>query len=280
MKFNGNTPQPGPGTIGSPAHPRPIDIPGVGPLNQIGMYGSSNYEALQVKFQKRFSGGLQLAAYYVYAKQMDLAGSSFGLTRTPQNPYNWGADWASGNYDIRISFKASYVYQLPFGRGKRWLADSNGVIDAILGGWNVSGISTYSTGVPVNVTIAFDNANIGTNSQRPDYIPGFPARVISPTDKTHGWLNPASYMVAPQYTFGDLGRNSARAPGVENWDLAVYKNFDIHEGLYCQFRVEAFNLFNHTNFGAPNGTFGTSSFGIISNAADPRLGQVGLKFVF
>jgi outer membrane receptor protein involved in Fe transport len=281
MNYIGNTPAPGPGTIGSPQHPLPINgIPGVGLLFQMGNYATSDYEALQVKFQKRFSDGLQLSAYYVYGKQMDLAGSSFGLTRTPQNPNNWGADWADGNYDVRHSFKAAYIYQLPFGRGKRWLGNSNGVVDAILGGWNVSGITTYRTGVPVNILIPFDNANIGTRSQRPDYIPGFPARVISSTDKTHGWLNPASYMVAPPYTFGNLGRNSARAPGLENWDFSAYKNFNIREERYFQFRGDFFNLFNHTNFGAPGSVFGNSNFGVISNAADPRFVQLGLKFVF
>ena len=287
--FVGNAPEPGPGTIGSPQHPRPINnIPGVGQLLQQGNYGSSNYEALQMKFQKRFSNGLQLLAFYVYAKQMDLEGSAFNDTGSgttfaqssaPQDPNNWRADWGYGTYDIRHSFKAAYVYQLPFGSGKRWLGNSKGITDAILGGWNVSGISTYRTGVPVNIVLPFDNANTGT-TQRPNYVPGFPSRVISSTDRTHGWLNPASYAVPPQYTFGNLPRNFARAPGLENWDFSAYKDFAIHEGQYFQFRAEAFNLFNHTNFGAPGAVLGTPNFGVISSAADPRFVQLGLKFVF
>lgn len=278
----GNAPAPGPGTIGSPQHPRPVnDIPGVGELVVLGMNDSSDYEALQVRFQRRFSNGLQFLAYYVYAKQMDLAGADFRDCITPQNPANWRADWADGTYDVRHTFKASYIYQLPFGSGKRWLGNSKGITDAILGGWNVSGITTYRTGIPVNVGIPFDNANTGMPTQRPNYIPGFPARVISSTDRTHGWLNPASYQVAPQYSYGNLGRNTARTPGYGNWDFSAYKNFNIHEGRqYVQFRAESFNLFNHTNFDAPGSTFGTPTFGIISSAEDPRFVQFALKFVF
>ena len=275
-----NTVDPGPGTVGSAQHPRPYND--LGPMNTCSNTSNMAYEALQVKFQKRFSNGLQFLAFYVYGKEEDLAGASFGnSTFGAQNPNNARADWADGNYDIRHTFKASYIYQLPFGQGKRWLGRSNAITDGILGGWNVSGITTYHTGIPVNVSIPFDNANDGGTPQRPDYIPGFPARVISSSDRTQGWLNPASYVVAPQYTFGNLGRNTARGPGLGNWDFSAYKDFKIHEGRqYFQFRGESFNLFNNVNFGNPGGTFGTSSFGVISSAAAAREIQLGLKFVF
>jgi len=282
MFWGANAALPGPGTVGSPEHPRPINtIVGVGQLLENGNNATSNYEALQAKFQKRFSNGLQFLAFYTYSKEEDLAGGSFGMADTPQNPWNWHADWADGNFDIRHTFVASYVYQLPVGRGKQFLSHTNAFSDAVLGGWNISGISTYRTGTPVNIGISFDNANDGGTSERPDYISGFPARAISPTDRTQGWLNPASYVVSPQYTFGNLGRNTARAPGSENWDFSLYKDFKIHEGReYFQLRGESFNLFNHTNFGSPNGTFGTSSFGIINSAAAPRYIQLGMKFMF
>jgi hypothetical protein len=277
--YAGNPALPGPGTIGTPAHPRAF--PQVGPLSGLGDQGSSDYHALQAKFEKRFANGLQFLASYAWGHYMDLGGASFALSTAPQNPYNWRADWANGTYDFRHIFTASYIYQLPFGNGKRWLTNANPVAKQVLGGWTGSGITHYTTGPPVNIGIPFDNANSGSG-QRPDFIPGFPARVISTSDRTKGWLNPASYVVASQYTYGNLGRNTARGPGFGNWDFGLYKDFNIHEGRqYFQFRAEGFNVFNIVDFSAPSSTISTPSFGDISSTVQPaREIQLALKFVF
>jgi hypothetical protein len=280
MFYSANTPLPGPGTIGTPGHNYPIPIVGI--LNGLGNYASANYHGLQAKVEKRFSNGFQLMGSYAWGHNLNVGGSSFAASTAPQNPYDWRADWADGDYDYRHIFTISYIYQLPVGSGRRYLSNANPVVKQVLGGWTLSGITRYTTGPPVNITIPTDNANAGTGGQRPDYIKGFPARVISSSDRTQGWLNPASYVYAPPYEFGNLGRATGRAPGMGNWDFGLFKDFDIHEGRqYFQFRAEGFNVFNNVDFGAPASSFTSPGFGTITSVTEPsREIQLALKFVF
>src|SRR5262249_26993545 len=117
---------------------------------------------LQVKLDKRFSSGLQFLVSYAWAHQIDVGGNGNSDGATPQNEFDLKADRANGAFDYPHIFTASYVYQLPFGKGKRYLSSSSGVMTQIIGGWHLRGITQYSTSTPLNVKIAFDNANTGT----------------------------------------------------------------------------------------------------------------------
>ena len=288
-----NDPPPGPGVPGSPQHPRPF--PQVGSLGQTGNLASSSYNALQVKTEKRFSQGLQFLLSYTWGHYIDIGGAGYAHTAQPQDERNIKADRAAGDLDRRHIFSASYFYELPFGRGKRFLATENGLANQIVGGWEVTGITSYHTASPVTVIIPFDNANTGSFApQRPDRVAGQSARVVSvmSQDKTQGWLNPAAFKVSAPFTFGNLGRNTERGPGFGNWDLGLFKNFPLsHEGKQTlQFRAEFFNAWNNVNldnpggepfFGIPFQVLGSPSFGRIFSTANPsREIQFALKFLF
>jgi hypothetical protein len=149
-------------------------------------------------------------------------------------------------------------------------------VTAILGSWEFTGIARFNTGGPLGFGINFDNANIGQRalSARPDLVPGQPQRTTpaAGTDQTIGYANPAAFVVAAPYTYGNLGRNTARNLGFSNFDLGLYKNFPIHENKQSvQFRAEFFNAFNHTNLG---GT-GSSCGGIDGTIEDPTFGSIG-----
>jgi hypothetical protein len=287
-----NLPPPGPGVVGCPPspceagqeHPRPF------PINNTFMIvgenkATSNYHSLQAKLEKRFSSGLQFLGSYAWGHHIDVGGSGNSTQSFPQDQRNLRGDRASGFADFRHVFTGSYLYELPFGKGKRFLTDASAFVNTALGGWAVSGITRYTTGAPVNVRIDFDRANIGFGSfQRPDRVLDRPARVRSSGDKTQGWLNPEAFAVPEQYRFGNLGRNTERGPAFGNWDIILFKNFALPgERMTLQFRTEYFNAFNTVNLANPSsGSFTRNpNFGHIlgtQNAA--RQIQFGLKLLF
>jgi hypothetical protein len=275
-----NNPPPGPGVVGSPAHPRPYSP--VGLLIEGKNISSSSYNGLQVKVEKRFARGLQFLGSYAWAKYIDVGGGGNTSASFPPDERNLKRDRGPGAFDFRHTFTGSFVYQLPFGRGQSYLTGLHGFGQHVLGGWEINGITRYTSGAPVNVTIPYDAANIGFGNQRPDRILGQPDRLPSPGDKTQGWLNPAAFANPQQYTFGNLGRNTERGPSFANWDLGLLKYFPLGEDkVRLQFRFELFNAFNQVNLAAPNATFGTPGFGqIFATANSSREIQLALKLIF
>jgi outer membrane receptor protein involved in Fe transport len=275
--FTTNTPLPGPGDIQAR---RPF--PQSTSLLEDNRKASGTYNGLQAKIDKRFSNGLQFLGSYAWSHQIDMGGNGNSDGATPQNEYDLKADRANGAFDFRHTFTGSYFYQFPFGKGRRFLTDASGVVNQIVSGWEVTGVTRYTTGMPVTVTIPFDNANTGTGGQRPDRVVGQPDRLPNAGDKTKGWLNPAAFAVAPQYRFGNLGRNTERGPGFGNWDIGFFKNFPLpRENTYIQFRTEFFNAFNNVNLAAPGATLGTPQFGqIFSTTNRSREIQFALKVLF
>ena len=269
-----NTPLPGPGDIQSR---RPF--PQAGALAEGLNRSSATYHGLQLKLEKRFSSGLQFLGSYALAKYIDVGGGGIG-TSGIQTEHNLAADRAVGVFDRRHIFTGSYYYQLPFGRGQRFLTQANSVVNGLLGGWEITGITRYNTGAPVNILLGFDNGNTGLGSTRPDRVVGQPAR-IGGGDKTRGWFNPAAFRAPPPFSFGNLGRNAERGPNFGNWDFGLFKNFPIREEVRIQFRSEFFNLFNNVNLGAPGGTLGTAGFGVVGGTANrSREIQFALKVIF
>ncbi len=142
-------------------------------------------------------------------------------------------------------------------------------------GWQLSGISRFESGTPLNVTIPGDRAGVGGGGQRPDVV----APVVIEKELVR-WFSTSSFANPALGTFGNAGRNLVRGPGINNWDVSFIKRTNITEGVSLQFRAEFFNLFNHTQFAGVNTSFGAAAFGQITSARDPRISQLALRFLF
>ena len=277
MFINGNTAQPGPGDP-DPRRPWPIE----GPTSVMDNIASSHYEGLQAKLEKRISYGLTVTANYSFSKTMDVGGSGFGASSSPQDPYDMAADRALSSLDRANIFSLSAIYTLPFGRGRRYGANFNGFEDAILGGWELTGIISATSGSPFTVTLENDIANIGARSisQRPNLVGNPYAGARSTTGL---YVNPAAFAIPADYTFGNLGRNTLIGPGFFDTDFGGYKNFRLTERLGMQFRAEIFNITNRVNFANPNSDLNSATFGQISgypSGPQPLEAQFGIKLSF
>jgi hypothetical protein len=284
---------------------------------------SSIYHGLEMSARKTV-GALQMTLSYTYSHSIDDASSASDSSF--DDSYNLRANRASSNFDQRHVFTASYIYDLPFFKGA-------GLAHSLLGGWQYSGITAFSTGAPFTVTnggastatlaVPADNAGVAngvaTAGSRPDLVgnpsgpnpPGYGSNIFGPL-----LVNPAAFAAPQGLTFGTTPRNAARNPHQINFDMAVYKHFAIKESAALEFRAEAFNVFNHTEWGyigggsgsaAGNGSFtgGSGSVGCYGpsngNAGDPscvndpanpnnflrpgaahnaRILQLALKFIF
>jgi hypothetical protein len=172
----------------------------------------------------------------------------------------------------------NYIYELPFGHGKHLGGDWNGPVNAVLGGWQFTGIVTAKSGFPLSISPATNNTNSFGGNQRPNVI-GDPV----PTHQTiTNWINPAAFAEPAPFTFGDAPRtfSNLRAPGYTNLDMGIQKLWDFTESKRLQFRLEMFNSLNHPNFFAPDQNLGDSAFGHISQAYPARDIQAALKFFF
>jgi hypothetical protein len=294
---NRNDPLPGPGSVGSPGHFRPFQYTdplagtyaggsiGFGADSDMENSVSSAYNGLQVKLDKKFSNGLQALVSYTWAHYIDIGGAGFSQSSAPQIDSNPGADRADGNFDYRHILSASWVYELPAGKGRRFLNNSNPVAQAVLGGWEFTGIAHANTGGPLGIGINFDNANIGQRGMtaRPNFLGGqVRTTPAAGADQTVGYLNASAFAVAAPYTYGNLGRNTARNLGAQEFTLGLYKNFPIRENKESiQFRAEFFNAFNHVNFGGIDGTLEDPTFGDIGGTNNnSREIQFALKLYF
>ncbi len=266
-----NDPLPGPGNP-DPRRPFPI----AGAFSELKHIATSKYDALTMKAQKRYSNGLSFIASYAYSHSIDL-NSEFGGT-SPQNNSCIKCDLANSGFDQRHVANISYIYIVPTP------ASWHGFRRAALAGWQVSGITTLESGRPFNVTINFDNANVGArgNFQRPNLVGDpFPSGFESTYGPGGKYFNTAAFQVAPQYQFGNLGRNALRGRPFYNTDLGAFKNFTLTERLRLQFRSEFFNAFNNVNFSFPDATLGDPTFGAITGTDESqRQIQFGLKLTF
>jgi len=248
----------------------------------------SNYNALQAKLEH--SGGNYSAIIsYTYSHSLDDKSSEAGINgdtsgNGPQNQYDFNADYSSSSFDVTQNFVGSFTANLPFGKGKRFLGDSSRALDLLVGGWQVNGIVSLRTGFPFSIAatdIGFVNQAFGERADvvGPLHPSGFKKSV-------NDWFSTAAFANPAQGNFGDSQRDILRAPGVENVDASLFKNIRLVGRVVLQTRFEAFNLFNHTNFGFPNNTVPQSavlpnpSFGTIGSAAPGRILQVAMKVIW
>jgi hypothetical protein len=274
--------QPRPSTAQPNLRPNPL----FDDINILESRANSNYNSLQVRFQQSLDFGLSLLSSYTWSKSIDDASGFFtsaGDPNFPQDSLNVRAERGRSNFDIRHRLSVSYSYDLPFGRGRAILADS-GWATALLSGWQTFGIVTLQTGRPFTVALLseIDQSNTGRSTlgfganDRPDVV-GDP-EVSDPSPDR--WFNPAAFAFPQFGSFGDAGRNILDGPGFQNVNASLLKNTYLKEGLNLQFRIEAFNLFNHPNFNLPDNFLGSPTFGQILSAQSPRHIQLGVKLLF
>ncbi|HTS70178.1 MAG TPA: hypothetical protein VMO17_14450, partial [Terriglobia bacterium] len=240
--------------------------------------GVSSYNSLQAKLQKRFSKGLVFLASYTWQKCLSIQDE--GQSGSIQNPYNWSADKGNCDFNVPQIFVFSYAYELPFGKGKAFGNDMSGAANALLGGWQISGITTVETGSYFSATAnATDVANINPSSETERAnVTG-----VSPSAGWHqtvqDWYNPAAFTTPAPYTFGDVGRNTLRGPDTIDWDFGLMKNFHISESKQFQFRAESFNMFNRANF-APPGGGSSGGFATLGGAAGTAVNGANFMHIF
>ncbi len=278
----GNVPLPGPGNVQAR---RPYPKWGVFLLQQWG--GSSSYNSLQAKLEKRFSKGLSILGAYTFSKCLDAPGSEEGASPAT---YLDNLNKGRCNFDVPHNFVTSYVWELPFGKGRKLLSQAPKAVDLLIGGWQWQGINTLQSGVPYTVTINTDRANTGQSGQRPDSIgPTVQPRTLGCWYFTAA--NPAcrallpnqadTFLLPAQYTYGNLGRNTLRGPGLFQLDTSLIKKFTLTESKSFEFRAQVFNLTNTPSFSNPSGTSNLATGGqVTSTRNQPRLYEFGLKFAF
>jgi hypothetical protein len=256
--------------------------PAYGRIQQVDPSVNSNYNALNLKVQQRFSKGITYLVGYTWSKAMD-TGSAIrtngGDRLFPPNSYDLTHERALSQFHTGRRFVASVLYELPFGQGRQW-ANTSRVADLIVGGWQLGTILTFSDGTPINVGNIGDRANVGIENW-PDAT-GISPFLDNPTAER--FWNIAAFdpnNTALQYRNGSVGRNALFTPGLRNWDFSLHKSFRIKEGHRLEFRFESFNFSNHPNWNSPGGdTRNANTFGVINSARTMRESQFALKYLF
>ena len=266
-------PSPGPGKVQAR---RPF--PQYSALYVYAPFVSSNYESLQAQLERRLSNGLSLLAAYTYSHSIDNGPSQTDNVSAPQNALDFSAERGSSNFDIRHRFVLSEVYELPFGKGKRYLNGSR-IANQIAGGWQISGIFSAQTGLPFTPILSYDPTNTGITSARPNRLGNgaLPSAQRGPND----WFDLAAFVAPPAYAYGNSGRDILTGPGFRNINLSLSRLIALSERFHLEFRAEAFNLFNTPELGLPNATLGQTTTGVISTVVNPqRELQFALRLAF
>jgi hypothetical protein len=242
--------------------------------------GFSHYNALDVTYTHRFSKGLSILASYTWSKFIDDTEGSNGWAQTGssffRDNYDLALDKSVDGNDIPQSLVVSYIYELPVGKGKPIGSNLRGPVNAIIGGWQVSGITTLKDGFPLSISTTTNNACASFGcSQRPNVTSN--PNIQNPT--IYEWFNTQAFSQPAAYTFGNAPRYMSylRAPGLAQWDIAIQKWWSFADLGRLQFRAEMYNAFNRANFYAPDQTYGTPGFGTITGALTPRDIQMALK---
>ena len=296
-RYNPNQPRPGGQLVQGVLRELPRPFPAYSNLNSTNGGGASIYHGFWLRAQRRFVDGFSFNASYTFSKAIDDGSSQIGSAASeswPQDSYNRRAERGLSDFDLRHRFVASYLWEVPVGRGKKFLGELPGPLDALIGGWHSSGIVTFHSARPFTAVVGNTddsktfNGTPGTGEDRPNLV-GNP-HLDSPDPSL--WINTAAFQrtcdfsqdssvdTCPGGTFGNAGRNILRGPGFASVDLALMKQWTWSEST-LQFRAEFFNLLNHPNFDLPQGDFmDRTAFGRVQSARDSRQIQFGLRLEF
>lgn len=256
-----------------------VPYPAFGAVSWRGDVGNSTFEALQANVRRSFSDGFLLSANYMWSHSINDGSIGGGESDTPQDSFCRACDKASSDDDIRHTFNLSAVYTLPF-RNRIW------------GNWELSAIGTAQTGLPVNITVDRSNSAVPglfsiSGEERPNYVSGVS---LTPTggSNPNDWINAAAFATPASQTFGNLGRNAFRAPGLTQIDMGLSKFISVTERVRLRFRADLFNVLNRAQYGAPNADISASNFGTITSTVSnyasgrgtPRELQLSAKIIF
>jgi outer membrane receptor protein involved in Fe transport len=260
---------------------------GYGPINVSSSVFTSNYNSLQVGFQKRFSGSSLISVNYTWSHALTTGGND---AFSPQNNNDLRAEYGPADFDRRHIFTADFVYEFP------WLRNQQGFLGHLLGGWQASGIITVNSGLyltPLGTFSGVDPAGLGLldpNAATDNLYFAPPTRPDQIGDCNAGahtadeWIAPASTSFADPPLNGNRPGNARRGcikgPGLQRWDLSLFKNIKLTERTGLQLRFEGFNVFNHTNFDAVDTGVTSDTFGQVVSTHEPRIIQIGVKFNF
>ena len=275
-------------------NPEPSQLPNSNNARPFPKFGSiqvmsapshSNYHALYLKLQRRFSGGLSFLSSFAWGKSIDNGSgirTSDGDSLTPSNNYDLELERGLSAFDFRRRWTTSWVWELPFGKDRRWMNTST-VADLALGGWQIGGILTLQDGFPFTVTCGPGNIQNGGGVCYPDAT-GVDWRLSGDERSRTRWFNTDAFVdrdpANGPFRYGTVARNSLTGPGIVSVDASANKRFQFKES-YVELRVEVFNLPNHPIWSQPGSQLRTPNFGVInSTRLDSRQIQLGLKFVF
>ena len=235
--------------------------------------GSTGYQGATLSVQKRYSRGLTFTSAFTYGRSYDFGGhNALDLADPGPDPLSRGPQ----DSDRRFVLVFSHVWELPFGNGRAYL-NKKGPVDAVLGGWKISGIETVESGLPFTPVVGNGEAILNT----PDVTltPNITGNPYSGARTRNLWFNPASFEAPtsmPLYTFGDVGQDALRGPGYFTVDLSLGKTFKFTERVGFELQGDAFNAFNRTNLGQPNSAIDSSAAGLINSISGTmRRLQVG-----
>ena len=245
--------------------------PDFGQVSWRGNKDNSTYNGLSVAVKRSFSHGFLFSGNYMWSHEIDDGsdGSGDGDSLVPQNVACPSCERASGFWDARHVFNANAVYKLPFGPGRPYM-NRPGIVNSILGNWELTSTVVARTGFPINVLVnrsSSETPDGNTTDQRPDLVPGVPlypsgGRTIAQ------WINPAAFVAPANDTWGDSPRDAVRGPGAWQIDMGIGKHIPLTEQWRLEFRAELFNIFNHPQYGLPNPTILVNGFGSITSTVN------------
>ncbi len=263
-------------------------LPTFGRMDEKRGDGNSNFNALQFSLHRRVTSGLSLGSEYMWSHSINDNSTGGGEGQQPQNNFCRACDRGNSNTDIRHTYTANWMYQLPFGPGRSML--NSGPASAILGGWEMSGIFTARTGRMLTVSVSRKSSATpdgNTSYQRPNLVPG--VSIYPEGGPTFAqWFNPAAFAIPADGTWGNAGRTIGVGPGLAQVDFSLQKRTRISEGKAIIFRADMFNVFNRTLAGNPGTTFTSpASFGLVTSGLNRTIGtgtsrqiQFSLRFTF
>lgn len=249
--------------------------------------GSSTYHALEIRADKRFSHGLNYLVSYTFSKMIDDGAPGariawLGNVPNFQNNNDRRSERSINSQQGPQRLSVAGGYELPMGRGKPIASSLPALADRIIGGWQVNAIASFQSGIPLSLTTAVNNTNSYGGGSRPNST-GRSARLEGSTlGRLQRFFDTSTFTQPDPFTFGNVGRTlpDVRGPASINFDLSLIKSIPVNDRVRAQFRAEAFNAFNNTNFGLPGTGFGSPSFGVISSAGQARIVQLAIKLNF